>query len=262
MFSRYVVITAVPENTDRQVVQCLSKVMAEHGIFGALLSDNGQPYSGTLLNSLCLHLFIKQRFSPAYHPQSNGLVERFMATVRTLIASFMDLDYQQTTCDEQLNEFQLAYNSSSHDTTKFSPFSLVHGRESRTLASPDFTIFTISAQEYKQQVKQFLGHALALVQLENNKSQASKAATFNTHCQAPNLSVGDLGLIDFPVQSSAAGKRSGKLVRSFRGPFKVIKVLSTDRFDVLELENNRNCFNVHASGMKKYVQENNHNVSS
>ncbi|KAG2191102.1 hypothetical protein INT47_005009, partial [Mucor saturninus] len=250
-----------PENTDRQVVKCLSKVMAEHGIFGAMLSDNGQPYSGTLLKSLCLHLSIKQRFSPAYHPQSNGLVERFMATLRNLIVSFMDLDYQQTTWDEHLNEFQLAYNSSIHDNTKFSPFSLVYGRESRTLVSPDFTINPIPAQEYKQQVKQFLGRVLALVQLENSKSQANNAAMFYTHHQAPNLSVGDLVLIDFPVQSSAAGKRSAKLVRSFRGPFKVVKVLSTDRFDVLELKNNKNWSNIHASRMKKYVQENNHNVS-
>lgn len=49
MFSRYAIITAVPENTDKQVVKCLSKVISEHGIFRQLLSDNGQTYAGTLL---------------------------------------------------------------------------------------------------------------------------------------------------------------------------------------------------------------------
>lgn len=262
MFSRYVIITAVPENTDIQVVKCLSKVISEHGIFRQIFSDNGQPYSGTLLKTLCLHLSVKQKFSPAYHPQSNGLVERFMATLRNLIVAFMDLDYQQVTWDEHLNEFQLAYNSSIHDSTKFSPFSLVHGREARTLATPDFGVKLIPAQEYQQQVKQFLGRALALVQLENNKTQANNAAIFNSHRVAPNFSLGCLVLIDFPVQSSAVGKRSAKLVRSFRGPFRITKVLSPDRFDVLEIETDKNWYNIHASRMKKLPQENNNVIFS
>lgn len=125
------------------------------------MSDNGQPYSGTLLKSLCLHLSIKQTFAPAHHAESNGLVERFMATLRNLIVSFMDLDYQQTTWNEHLNEFQLAYNSNIHSATKYSPFSLIHGREACTLATPGFEVQTITTQEYQQQVRQFLGRALS-----------------------------------------------------------------------------------------------------
>lgn len=180
-----------------------------------------------------------------------------MATLRNLLVSFMDLDYQQTTRDEHLNEFQLAYNSSIHDSTKFSPFSLVHGRESRTLASPDFGVKSIPAQEYQQQVIQFFGRALALVQLENNATQAKNATSFNEHSQEPGLTLGSLVLIYFPVQTSAAGKRSPKLVRSFLGPFKIVKILSADRFNVLELENNKTWYKVHSSRMKKYIQEDN-----
>lgn len=175
----------------------------------------------------------------------------------------MDLDYQQVTWDEHLNEFQLAYNSSIHDATKFSPFSLVHGHEARTLATPNFPVTTIPVQEYKQQVKEFLGRALAIVQLENDRTRAQNASTYNEHRTSPNLSLGDLVLIDFPVQSSAAGKRSAKLVRSFRGPFKIHKVLSSDRFDVLEIDNNNKKWsNVHASRMKRYFQEDNDVASS
>ncbi|KAG0270318.1 hypothetical protein BGZ95_001719, partial [Linnemannia exigua] len=35
-------------------------------------------------------------FSPAYNPQSNGLVERFMTTLRNMIVSYLDLPETET----------------------------------------------------------------------------------------------------------------------------------------------------------------------
>ncbi|KAG0735863.1 hypothetical protein G6F16_012384 [Rhizopus arrhizus] len=228
LFSRYVVLSAVPENNDFWLIRSLSKIFGEHGVARCILSDNGKPYSGTLVKTLAEHLNIKQKFAPAYHPQSNGLVERFMATLRNLIVSFMDLNHHQNTWDKHLNEFQLVYNSSIHDVTKFSPFTLVHGREPRLLASPDFGVKTISHQEYQHQTREYLSCALAVVQLENLHSQAKNAISFNEHRQHPALSVGDTVLVDFPVHSNSASGRSNKLTRSWRGPFKVVTILVKD----------------------------------
>ncbi|KAG1117131.1 hypothetical protein G6F61_011924 [Rhizopus arrhizus] len=62
-----------------------------------------------------------------------------METLRNMIVAFMNLEQNQHTWDERLHEFQLAYNSSVHDSTKLSPFSVVHGREARLMATPDFS---------------------------------------------------------------------------------------------------------------------------
>ncbi|KAG1135619.1 hypothetical protein G6F37_012475 [Rhizopus arrhizus] len=168
----------------------------------------------------------------------------------------MDLNHHQNTWDEHLNEFQLAYNSSTHEVTKFSPFTLVHGREPRLLASPDFGIKTISHQEYQHQTKEYLSRALAVVQLENLHSQAKNTISFNEHRQHPALSVGDTVLVDFPVHSNSASGRSGKLTRSWRGPFKVVTILSPDRFDVQEISTSKIWKNIHAARMKKYTTRN------
>lgn len=105
----------------------------------------------------------------------------------------------------------------------------------------------IPAQEYQQQVKRFLGRALALVQLENNKTQAANAVAFNSHCASPDFPLNDLVLIDFPVQSSATGKRSAKLDRFFHGSFQITKARSPDCFNVLELQTNKKWYNIHTS---------------
>lgn len=251
-FSRYVCLFAVPNNTDKCVIQCLLMVIGEHWLFRAILSDNGPPYSGILMKALADHLQVHQRFATAYHPQSNGLVERFMETLKNMISSYLDTDNHQTTRDTHLSEFQLAYNSSPHQTTKYSPFSVVHGREARVLATPDFGVKTIPIEEYHIQAKDFLARAFNIIHRENTRSQASNAIEYNTHRKAPTFAVGDMVLVDFPVLSKASVSRAKKLVKKFRGPFRIVEVLSTDRYNVLEVSNSKPIQNVHATRIKKF----------
>ncbi|KAG1135854.1 hypothetical protein G6F37_012378 [Rhizopus arrhizus] len=222
----------------------------------AIADDNGKPYSGLLVQKLAAHLQVKQRFTPAYHSQSNGLVERFMGTLRNLIVSYMNLQNHQYTWDEQFGEFMFAYNSSVHEAIKVTPFSLVHGREPRSLLSVDFGNSMVSLFEYQQQVKDYLGRAFAIVQLENMHTQAKNAIAYNTHCQKPSFQVGDSVLVYFPVQSNSTMGRSGKLSRCWRGPFLITSILSSDRFDLVELSNMKSWTNVHATRIKRYFAGN------
>ncbi len=41
-----------------------------------LLSDNGTGFGNALLQEICKHFNVKQTFTVAYHPASNGLFER------------------------------------------------------------------------------------------------------------------------------------------------------------------------------------------
>ncbi|KAG1432836.1 hypothetical protein G6F56_014669 [Rhizopus delemar] len=71
-----------------------------------------------------------------------------------MIVAFMNLEQNQHTWDERLHEFQLAYNSSVHDSTKLSPFSVVHGREARLMATPDFSVRNTPVSDYFQKTKE------------------------------------------------------------------------------------------------------------
>ncbi|KAG1061112.1 hypothetical protein G6F41_012434 [Rhizopus arrhizus] len=225
--------TAVPANTDKCVIECLLK-------------------SGLLLNDLAKHLNIHQRFAPAYHPQANGHVERFMETLKNMISSYLDVDNHQNTWDAHLPEFQLAYNSTNHQATKYSPFSIVHGREARSLATPDFGVKTIPIQEYRAQSKDFLTRAFSIIQMENTRSQASNALAYNEDRQAPTFLVNDLVLVKCPVLSNVALGRAKKLVKPFRGPFRISEVLSTDRYNVQDVVNKKEMKNIHASRIKYF----------
>jgi hypothetical protein len=55
----------------------------------------------------------------AFRPQSDGLVERFNRTLEDILSKYVSQN--QKDWDEQLPWALMAYRSSEHDTTKFSP---------------------------------------------------------------------------------------------------------------------------------------------
>ncbi|GFV86851.1 transposon Ty3-I Gag-Pol polyprotein [Trichonephila clavipes] len=66
----------------------------------------------------------------AYHPQTNGLTERFNKTLADMLAMYVDVE--QKTSGRILPFFTFAYNTARQDTTGFTPFFLTFGSEAET----------------------------------------------------------------------------------------------------------------------------------
>ena len=64
----------------------------------------------------------------AYHPQSDGLLERFNGT---LAQSPMYVSSNQKDWDQHIFQVLYAYRGTPYKTTGDSPFYLLHGREQR-----------------------------------------------------------------------------------------------------------------------------------
>lgn len=67
------------------------------------------------------------------HPQCDGMVECFNRTLIDQLAKI--LQQQQGEWDDYLSQLALAYNTSRHSSTGFTPFFLTHGREARLLTN-------------------------------------------------------------------------------------------------------------------------------
>lgn len=68
----------------------------------------------------------KTRTTP-YRPQSDGLVERFNRTLQNMLAVFVN--HNRNDWDDHLPYLLMAYRSSEHESTKFTPNKLMIGRE-------------------------------------------------------------------------------------------------------------------------------------
>ena len=78
---------------------------------------------------MCEILQIKKTRTTAYHPAKNGQVENFNRVVKSLLKSKIDNEPQQW--DKHLGASLMAYRSSVHKSTGYTPFSLMLGREMR-----------------------------------------------------------------------------------------------------------------------------------
>ncbi|GFW89123.1 transposon Ty3-I Gag-Pol polyprotein [Trichonephila clavipes] len=95
-----------------------------------IITDRGAVFRSRLVSSLVDLCNIDHRFTTAYHPQTNGLTERFNKTLADMLSMYVDVE--QKNWDEILPFVTFAYNTAKQETTGFTPFYLLHGREAET----------------------------------------------------------------------------------------------------------------------------------
>ncbi len=66
------------------------------------------------------------RISSAYHPQTNGLVERFNQTLQRSLVNYINSN--QSDWDDKLEGVLFAYRTSEQKSSKYTPFELMYCR--------------------------------------------------------------------------------------------------------------------------------------
>lgn len=93
-------------------------------------SDKGPQYESTLFKEMCKLLDIQKKHTTLYHPQSDGMVERFKKILTTMLSGFVNEHY--TDWDVHLPYVMMAYRSAQHETTGMTTNMLMLGQETAT----------------------------------------------------------------------------------------------------------------------------------
>ncbi|CAI5445708.1 unnamed protein product [Caenorhabditis angaria] len=129
-FSRWPEIFALKQITTSATISVLRQVFSRFGNPTTLVTDNGTQFTSAAFENFCTSNGIEHLRSPPYHPQSNGLAERF---VDTLKRSLLKLQGEERTADT-LQTFLQVYRSSPcpSNTEHRSPAELFLQRTIRT----------------------------------------------------------------------------------------------------------------------------------
>ena len=129
-----------------------------------LHSDQGRQFESELLAEVCSLLKVRKSHTTPYHPQGKGMVERFNRTLLSMLATVTH-DHPRE-WEQHIRKVCLAYNSSVHSATGFSPFFLMFGHEAKLpvdLMYGSNQIEERCATEYAHNLREGLQSAYALV---------------------------------------------------------------------------------------------------
>ena len=87
------------------------------------MSDRGSNFLSALVQGVCEVLGVKKVNTSGYHPQTDGLMERFNSTLITMISKCCET--AEHDWDEHLQMLLFAYCSSVQGSTKESPLFLL-----------------------------------------------------------------------------------------------------------------------------------------
>lgn len=249
-FTKYVELFPVVTTSGEQVAEVLyNRYILKHGIPEEILQDNGPPFSSLFHSQLTTLLGSKNLFTPAYHPQSNGTVERFMATLRRMIITYTEQSFIQQEWNKHLKIIQFVYNNTVHSKTNYTPFFLVHGRHPRTpLVTTEenkiFDHYKSPPQEFAIDLQERLNCAFDMIDKHLLKVEDENKENPYT--------VGQQVLLF--NQSLTTKKKPRKLMFDWIGPYIITYVKSKSTVDLKCSTTSKIILNVHISRIKKLQQ--------
>ena len=131
---------AVPTKEATEVAKFIfEEIICRHGCPKIIQSDQGTEFTASIIAELTSKFNIQHRFSTPYHPQTNGIVERFNRTLTSALQKYC-IEFQED-WDMNIPAVLFVYRTLQNNTTKHEPFFLTYGREARLPIELQFTTF-------------------------------------------------------------------------------------------------------------------------
>ena len=125
-YSRFPVLHKLSNTTSRVLIQKIKAIFAELGVPSVIVSDEGPQYTATEFQDFTKHWQIEHRLSSPRNPQSNGMVERFVQTIKASLLKIIEEG-------EDVHLALLTYKTMPLNHRLPSPAELLNSRKYKTL---------------------------------------------------------------------------------------------------------------------------------
>ncbi|GFX96043.1 hypothetical protein TNCV_2289331 [Trichonephila clavipes] len=231
--TRYAITKALPTAEVAEIAKfLLEEIVLRHGAPRVIITDRGAVFRSRLVSSLVDLCNIDHRFTTAYHPQTNGLTERFNKILADMLSMYVEVE--QKNCDEILPFVTFAYNTAKQETTGFTPFYLLHGRETETTLD---TMLPFCPNDfYDNNITKIAARAeesRQLARVHTLRAQDKDRRRYDSKHQMVSYAPGDLVWVYTPVRKVGL---SEKLLRRYFGPYQVLRRLSAVTYAVQDFD--------------------------
>ena len=213
----------------KAVAHELFMMFSRVGIAKEILSDQGTNFMSRLLTQLYQWLKIKRIRTSAYHPQTDGLTERFNQTLKKMMRKLVEIDGKDW--DRLIPYVLFAIREVPQASTGFSPFELVYGRQPRGLL--DIARETWESQpsphrsviDHIEQLQARARTVWPMVRQHMEEAQSAQARLYNRGAKLREFQPGEKVLLLVPTTEC-------KFLARWQGPFEIIEKTSPVNYKV------------------------------
>ena len=192
-----------------------------------LLSDNGGHFVAKFFQDVCLTMGVKNLYTTAYHPRTNGQTERFNRTIVSALRHYVNEDNRDW--DDYTDILCYSYNTQAHRATGHTPFELVLSRPPKPLIMSSLpTLQGQSARDLKSRFIAVLRNLFQGADATLQQHQQSYKEHFDASVRQRKLPpIGSyvyvrLHVVDKRSQETSTQVKSNKLKYRVHGPYEVI----------------------------------------
>jgi transposase InsO family protein len=242
-FTGYVQAYAIPNASSEQIAQTLlNNWIFIYGIPESILSDRGSDFLSELMKCLCDMLSIVQKCTTAYHPQTNGKLERFHRTLKMRLRTIgidRGIRFHRKSgaihgvlWDNFLSPITFGYNTTKMPQTQTAPWKLVFARDvqwqsnkqlrlARDKIEPLLTKKT--ARKYLKKLYKALKEVNYTHQAANEEVIRARVERANRKRSPHNFEVGDICLVS---DSERKVGNERKFCPYWVGPYVITEICS------------------------------------
>lgn len=218
--TRYPEAIPVPSIHSKVISRRLLDFFTRFGLPKQIQSDRGTNFTSNLFKQLLQDLGVEQLLSSAYHPQSQGALERAHQTIKAALRKFC-LEHERD-WDQAIPLVLFAFREVPSEALGFSPNELVFGHQVRgplavvrDVWEGEVEVPKIGLLDYVMKTRERLHGALRFAQENLGHAQRKMKAQYDQKAK-PRSSPGNEVLVLLPHPGNP-------LAAKFNGPYKILK---------------------------------------
>ena len=218
--TRYPEAIPLRSATGKVVAREMFLLFSRVGLPEGILTDQGSCFMSKVMKCLCQSLKVKQIRTSVYHPQTDGLVERFNKTLKHMLRKVIAVDGKNW--DQLLPYVLFSIREVPQGSTGFSPFELLYGRRPRGLldvakeAWEQQPSTQRSIVEHVEQMHHRMTQVWPLVREHMQQAQAQQAQVYNRGAQVREFKPGDKVMVLIPTNDC-------KFLAKWQGPYEILE---------------------------------------
>jgi hypothetical protein len=216
ILSKFMITKAVRDCTATTATNFLiNEVIMKYGTPTCILTDNGTHFTAQVMNNLFQRIGMTHLYTTPYHPQTNGQIERFNATMDGKIATLCN--ERRTDWDEVLQFVTFNYNTSIHATTKQTPFEIMHGRQAVLPFDQQQAVISLTQDpEHGKKLRNYLEKLAEEARKKIQSCQQQYKTRYDLNRKELELKINDLVLVK-------TRNIRNKFDIRYEGPFRITK---------------------------------------